>query len=108
MNSQREQSNNLLREVGFDIIESTITGTSLWGNIKPEPYSVGKNHFKPYFRDVYVGECNGGYYVSSHIVGDYREYRCRRTYPNTNIANIYAWGTTMVEDRKSTRLNSSH
>jgi len=87
----RKNATNLLINAGFKM------ESAKWGSMAPEPYSAGKNHFKPYFRDVFIGECVDGFYVTSNIVGDYREYRCHKTYPNTNVANIHGHGKTETD-----------
>jgi len=70
-----------------------------FGTIAPEPFNVGKDHFFPHFRGVYIGKSVGGFYVTSHIVGDFRRYRQRvyNTQHNASLANIFGGGKTALE-----------
>jgi hypothetical protein len=79
-----------LTRLGFKMVRSPGT----WGSKPPEPYSVGKNHFSPYFRDVFIGETRTGFYVSSNIVGKMRRYRCRR-WDGAKVGNIFGGGITL-------------
>ena len=73
---------------------------SYYGTTRPEPYSTGKDHFKPAFRSIYVSsEANPGtsksfFYITSHIHGKMRLYR-HRDWFSTDIANIFAGGKTL-------------
>ena len=79
-----------LKKLGFDMSHET------WGTIEAEPYDVGKNHFTPRWRDVFLGKCLNGYYVTSHIKGMMRHYRCRQAY-EVDIGNIFGGGATLKE-----------
>ncbi len=75
---------------------------SYFGTTAPEPYSTGKDEFKPSFRTIYVssevypGTSKSFFYITSHIHGRMRRYRTRRWY-DTNVANIFASGKTLKE-----------
>ena len=68
-----------------------------WGWITPEFYPVGKDHFTPKTRDVFIGKAKGGYYVTSHLRGTMRRYRCRQVNKDCDIANIFGGGKTLQE-----------
>jgi len=92
---------NELKKLGFNMTDKNF------GTIKPEFYDVGKNHFKPTFRSVYVAICDwqGGFvYITSGIVGTYRGYRCRNSY-ETELGNIFASGKTLTEAVKKFKYN---
>jgi len=75
---------------------------SYFGTTEPENYNTGKHHFKPQFRFIYISsECYPGtdksfFYITSHIKGQMRHYRCQTWY-DTDIANIFASGKTLEE-----------
>jgi len=80
----------MLESVGFKMSQVNF------GTTRPEPIDVGKDHFAPRFRDVFIGETfNHHFYVTSHIHGLYRGYRCRlyNAYEKT-LMNIFGMGTT--------------
>ena len=83
-----------LENLGFKMDSNT------YGTIGAEPYDVGKNHFTPKYRSVYVSgrmSAGGGfYYVTSSIQGTMRRYRCRTSY-ECEIVNIFASGKTQSE-----------
>ena len=79
-----------LKNLGFKMRNKNF------GTITPEPYDVGKNHFKPTFRSVFVGSAKDGWYVTSNISGEMRLYRHHYTY-ETEIANIFGLGKTRME-----------
>jgi hypothetical protein len=83
------QAKAVLKKLGFKFLPRTN-----WASMEAEPYDVGKDHFKPRYRDVYVGDCCNGFYVTSHIKGRMRGYRCRREY-DTDVGNIFAGGKTL-------------
>jgi hypothetical protein len=93
-------SRQMLAQVGFEFDERILAAMMagrLWGKTEAEPYNVGKNHFTPRFRSVFIGECaNGSFYVTSHIHGEWRGYRCRHK-EDVSIANIFASGKTELE-----------
>lgn len=88
------QTRNKLKQLGFIFSHPKINPN--WGTHAAEPYNVGKDHFYPIYRDVFIGKAKGGYYVTSHIHGNMRQYRCRNTYQR-RIANIYGGGSTLQE-----------
>jgi hypothetical protein len=67
-----------------------------FGTQPAEPYNVGKDHFTPDFRSVFVGKAKGGYYVTSHICGNLRRYRCQRV-ESATVGNIFGGGKTRRE-----------
>lgn len=110
---------DLLQQVGFKMTHDKEFGSS-FGTIKPETYNVGKNHFKPDYRFVYVSSAmypntsKNFYYVTSNIVGQYREYRHQEWFEN-ELGNIFASGKTrnqaileFVNKFKTLSYNLSH
>lgn len=95
MNSNIKDAVSLLKSSGFEI--QRIDENSAWGQIKNEPVSLGKDHFAPRYRSVYLSDAVGGYYVTSHIVGDFRKYRGRTWHIGYEVANIFGHGKTAVE-----------
>ncbi len=87
-----------LKALGFTFPKDArcTDGTIRWGRKAPEPFNTGKNHFEPTFRDVFIAPCQGGYYVTSHIHGQMRRYRCRY-WNETTIVNIFGGGKTLSE-----------
>ncbi len=88
-----------LERAGFQMMNGSF------GTTPAEPYPVGKNHFTPRWRDVYIGRCHWsgggfGYYITSHIYGTMRRYRCCLSY-DAHIANIFASGKTRREAVRS-------
>ena len=75
---------------------------SYFGRTSPEPYSTGKNQFKPSFRGIYVssemypGTSKSFFYITSSIHGKMRLYR-HRDWHDTEVGNIYAHGKTLKE-----------
>ena len=91
----------MLEKAGFDMKPAGVTFDD-WGKIAPEPYDVGKDHFTPEFRDVYIGGTfDNRFYVTSHIYGEYRKYRCRRKNSGFSIGNIFGKGKTKEEAVKN-------
>ncbi len=94
----------ILQNLGLNI------NNNHFGNIKPDFYNVSKNHFKPYFRHVFIADCdwNGGFvYITSNINninGLYRGYRCRNSY-DIEIGNIFALGKTLDEAKMKFEYN---
>jgi hypothetical protein len=84
------QAVSRLKKLGFDMSHEK------WGTIEAEPYDVGKDHFTPRHRDVYIGRVKTGWYITSDIKGKMRGYRCRRVF-DTNIGNIIGIGSTLKE-----------
>ena len=76
--------------LGFSMTHGT------WGSQSPEAYNVKPDHFIPLFRDVFVGKSVGGYYVTSHIKGKMRRYRCREWF-ETTVGNIFGGGSTLEQ-----------
>jgi len=75
---------------------------SYFGTTEPEPYSIGKNHFVPKYRYIYISSemypktDKNFVYITSNIVGSMRLYRHKNWF-DTNIANIFASGKTLSE-----------
>jgi len=75
---------------------------SYFGTTRPEPYDVGKDHFKPTFRSIYIssemyaGTNKSFFYITSHIHGNMRLYRHRYWY-ESSVGNIFASGKTLGE-----------
>jgi hypothetical protein len=92
------EANKLLIEAGFDCNIRPDT-PSILGSIDAEQHDVGKDHFTDTYRDLFVGEAIGGWYVTSHIVGEFRGYRRRRNTIDHNhkILNVFGHGKTPVE-----------
>ena len=103
------QVNNQLKQLGFKM--------SSWdfGTIKPEAYDVGKDHFKPRYRSVFIGKIdwgkkkNHGYYITSNIVGLFRHYRQHKINEHsTELGNIFAFGTTLTKALDKFTYNFKH
>lgn len=77
--------------MGFTFLKGTQ-----WGQQTPEPYDTGKDHFIPQMRDVFIGTAKGGFYVTSHLKGKMRQFRCR-TWFDTDVGNIFGGGSTLQE-----------
>lgn len=92
------QARKTLEALGFTFPKEArcLDRTLRWGHKTPEAYDTGKNVFNPSMRDVFIAPCKGGYYVTSHIRGKMRRYRCR-TWNDTTIANIFGGGKTLAE-----------
>lgn len=86
------KTNEILPSLGFKMNPSGADCAD-FGTQPAEPYNVGKDHFTPSFRSVFVGKCKGGYYVTSHIQGEFRRYRARRT-ESATFGNIFGGGKT--------------
>ena len=85
----------MLQKAGFEMT------SNVYGTITPEPYNVGKDHFTPNQRNVFIGETfNHHFYVTSHIYGAMRGYRCRNTEHGVKIGNIFGMGKTAIEATK--------
>jgi hypothetical protein len=82
-----------LKALGFKFDQPDVPQ---FGTTAPEPYNVvGKDHFKARTRSVYFAKAKGGFYVTSHLLGDFRRYRGRTTYDNFSVANIFGMGKTL-------------
>ena len=94
------EANKLLIEAGFDC-NTQPDSPSIWGTVRFESFNhekhIGKHHFTPDHRDVFVGEAVGGWYVTSNIIGKFRGYRCRTVDHHHKILNIFGHGKTPVE-----------
>ena len=87
----KNESYILLIQAGF------IVDTENFGTIAPEKFDIGKDHFKPTFRDVFIGKTIDGHtYVTSHLYGRFRKYRSRYEH-DSNILNIFASHVLEVE-----------
>ena len=71
------------------------SGCMTWGHQLPEAFTFSPNHIlgTP-TRDVYFGKAVGGYYITSHIYFQARNYRCRYRY-RAEILNIFGMGNTL-------------
>ena len=59
-----------------------------------ENYAVGKDHFVSKFRSVFIGHVKTGWYVTSHIHGRMRPYRCHLCHNRfLDRANLRCYGT---------------
>ena len=85
------QARKRLEKLGF----GEWIGT--WGCKAPESYDCKSDHFVPRNRDVFFAKCNDGYYVTSHIRGKLRRYRCKTWYNDVDKANIFGGGKTLRE-----------
>lgn len=101
-----QQARERLEKLGFHFPEEGrgVDGSLRWGRMPAEPYDVGKDHFEPLFRDVWISKRNrhfdpktmNCFSVSSSIKGKMRRYRCRQTGEAT-ISNIFGIGKTLEE-----------
>jgi hypothetical protein len=91
-----KEARKQLERMGFIFPKENkcLDGTYRWGYKSPEDHNTGKNHFQPTFRDVFIGKAKGGFYITSHIKGKMRQYRCRYWY-DTSILNIFGHGSTL-------------
>ena len=83
-----------LSSLGFKM--GVVDAVPFWGTIEAEPCDSGKDSFTPLYRDVFIGRAKGGWYITSHIKGTYRRYRCRNE-QQVCRANIFGGGTTLEE-----------
>lgn len=92
------QARARLSKIGFtfDPAFRCMDGTLRFGFTQAETVDVGKHHFNPRNRDIYIASCNDGFYVTSHVRGIMRRYRCRHWEP-TQIKNIFGGGATLKE-----------
>ncbi len=94
-----KQAVKRLEALGFDMSKPrhNFVGTSRYGAQSAEPFDFGKNHvLTTPFRDVFFAECIGGWYVTSHIKFQARDYRRRHIY-QADIRNIFGGGSTLQE-----------
>jgi hypothetical protein len=87
-----------LKVLGFTMSKD---GVKSWGSQTPEPFDPEKNDrryhiLSPPFRDVFFGQCNGGWYVTSSIIFSARIFRCRNKYTARKY-NIFGGGKTLEE-----------
>lgn len=90
-----KQASKKIATLGFNIGVNDTHGK--FGTIKPEPYPVSGGYFFPHFRDVFIGKCNKGWYITSHIHGTYRRYRERCEPYDFKVANIFGGGKTLKQ-----------
>lgn len=99
----RKQAQKRLEKLGFVFpkdCDPKLNGSRcLYGTKEAESYDTGRNHFKPYFRCVFVAirHSTPSVYVTSNIVGDYRGYRCRTWCGQHSLANIFGHGATLAD-----------
>lgn len=91
-----KQARRQLEQLGFVFPKDNkcLDGTIRWAYQSPETKYSGIHHFQPLFRDVFIGKAKGGFYVTSHIKGKMRHYRCRYWY-DADILNIFGHGSTL-------------
>lgn len=81
------------------LVKKSNTG-SYFTTIPAEYYDVGKNHFTPIYRSIFVssemykGTNNSFFYITSDIIGIYRGYKCRNSYEMA-IGNIFSSDKTL-------------
>lgn len=86
---------------------------SYFGTTVAEPYSTGKNHFKPAYRSIFISSnmypnTNKDFiYITSSIHGLMRLYR-HRVWFDTEVGNIFASGKTLDEAVKKFEYNFAH
>ena len=86
---------------------------SYFGTTVAEPYNIGKNHFKPLYRSVYISSEmypsteKNFIYITSSIHGRMRLYRHRNWF-DAEIGNIFASGKTLNEAIKKFEYNFKH
>jgi hypothetical protein len=83
-----------LSNLGFEMGTQDVAH---WGKKFPEKFSFEPHHVltRP-FRDVFIGEAKGGWYITSNIHFEARRYRYRYTYM-ARIKNIFGHGKTLNE-----------
>lgn len=84
----------ILKDAGFAF---TSEDFPTFGTIKAEHVDFGKDYVVCHFRDVFLAKVENEYYVTSHIICDYRRYRWRETERGMKVANIFASGKTAEE-----------
>ena len=96
MKPQEQKAIKQLSKLGFkfDPPDGIFKLSGHFGTIKAEPYDLRPDHFTPKMRDVFFAKAKGGWYVTSHIYGTIRHYRCRNT-DETTVANIFGLGKTL-------------
>jgi hypothetical protein len=100
----------LLESIGFRIEEEEMKYAmnqpinagvyiGIFATRAAEPVNLRPHHFTPAFRDVYVGECVGGYYATSHITGELRLFRQHRknTDKAAKVYSVFGYGKTELE-----------
>lgn len=92
----------LLESIGFRVDNDAMNDplyTGIFATCTAEPVNLHPHHFTPAFRSVFVGECAGGYYATSHITGELRLFRQHRknTDKAAKIRNIFGSGKTELE-----------
>ena len=81
-----------LKVLGFQFFEQ---GGIRWGAMAAEDFDPGRCHvLSEPFRDVFIGECKGGWYITSHI--NFSAQRCHSQDKHTaTILNIFGSGKTL-------------
>lgn len=97
-----KQFEKFVRRIGFEVSDKEhpffATGPIRNSDMDCIKKLMGKNHFIPNgYRGVFLGEAVDGFYVTSHIRGTYRGYRCRNETPDHDTANIFGHGKTQKE-----------
>lgn len=91
-----KQASRELANLGFkmDVDNTPIN----FGTMPAEPFfPIGAATFKPTFRDVFIGKCHKGYYVTSDIKGIVRMKWQRGFAGNASYMNIFGGGSTLKE-----------
>lgn len=83
-----------LKALGFQFFEQNGTR---WGEMSAEEFGAGEVYIasEP-FRDVFIGECKDGWYITSHINFRAQRYHCHETHQAT-ILNIFGSGETLED-----------
>lgn len=91
-----DQASNKLASIGFKM---GIDDTPINFGTQPSEvfFPVGAKDFIPKFRDVFIGTCVNGFYVTSHIKG-YVRMKWERCQPyEANYKNIFGGGSTLKQ-----------
>ncbi len=82
-----------LKALGFQFFERSGT---CWGEMTAEEFDPGKCYvLSEPFRDVFIGECKDGWYVTSHIHFTAQRYHYNVVTHRATILNIFGGGKTL-------------
>lgn len=95
----KQAANRLSSKLGFTMIDK-------WGKKTPEVFVTPYHILSTPFRDVFIGKCKGGWYITSHII-----FTARRKYSRSHNTfqhctnNIFGSSRTLKEAIESFEQN---
>lgn len=91
-----KQASKILASLGFNM---GVDNTPIhYGTQPAEPFfPIGAATFKPISRDVFIGKCHNGWYVTSHLNGIVRMKWQRSFAGNASYLNIFGGGSTLQD-----------